>query len=279
MRRFIKFLFRAALLAALLAGFWYYENDTIQTETFTVASSKIPSAFSGFRIAVITDLHGRSFGTGNARLIEAVRSSQPDLIALVGDIVDEHSDLSMLPPLCRGLSSIAPCFYVTGNHEWIRKDLPDVLDTIEECGVTVLANDYRTLTLNGQQILLAGVHDPNGPSDMTTPEALTAQLRAAYPEEYLVVLNHRNDALEQWSALGADLVISGHAHGGVIRIPFVGGLVSTNRTLFPKNTEGLCRQGSTVMAVSRGMGYTGPRVRLFNRPELMVLALKAEDAP
>ena len=114
---------------------------------------------------------------------------------------------------------------------------------------------------------------------MTTPEALTAQLRAEYPEDYLVVLNHRNDALDQWAALGADLVISGHAHGGVIRIPFVGGLVSTNRTLFPKNTEGLCRQGGTVMAVSRGMGYTGPRVRLFNRPELMVLELQSEDAP
>lgn len=279
MRRFIRFLLRAALLAALLAAFWYYENDTIQTETFSVVSPDIPEAFSGFRIAVITDLHGRSFGPDNARLIEAVRSSKPDLIALVGDIVDEHTDLAMLPPLCRGLSGIAPCFYVTGNHEWIRKDLPQVLDTIKDCGVTVLANDYRTLTLGGQQILLAGVHDPNGPSDMTTPEALTARLRAEYPEDYLVVLNHRNDALDQWAALGADLVISGHAHGGVIRIPFVGGLVSTNRTLFPKNTEGLCRQGGTIMAVSRGMGYTGPHVRLFNRPELMVLELQSEDAP
>lgn len=277
MRRFFRKLFRLCLLGLLLAGFWYYENCTIQTEVLPVVSAELPAAFDGFRIAVITDLHGRSFGEENSRLLDAVREAGPDIIALDGDIVDENSDLSMLAPLCRGLSDIAPVFYVTGNHEWRIEQLSQVLDTIANCGVTVLANDYRVLTLGESQIVLAGVHDPNGPYDMRTPEELTAQIRAAYPDNYLMVLNHRNDALDHWAALGADLVISGHGHGGVIRIPGVGGLIGTDRSLFPDYTAGLYTKDGCTLAVSRGFGFAGIPLRLFNRPELMVLELKAGD--
>lgn len=276
MRRFFKFLFRLAVFALLLGGFWHYQNNTIQTEVFSVPSAGLPAEFDGFRVVAITDLHGRSFGEGNVRLLEAVDAANPDIITLVGDIVDEKSDLSMLPALCEGLAAIAPTFYVTGNHEWRLEALPEVLQTMEDCGVTVLANDYRTLTLGEAQILLAGVHDPNGPYDMTTPAELVDTIRASYPDHYLLVLNHRNDALDTWASLGADLVLSGHGHGGVIRIPFVGGLVGTDRSLFPEYDAGLYTSGKTTMAVSRGLGYTGPHIRLFNRPELMILDLQQE---
>lgn len=274
MRRFIAKLFKFVLIAALLVGFWHYQNNTVQTEVFTVASERLPAAFEGFRIAVITDLHGRSFGEGNEKLIAAAAASEPDIIALVGDIADERTDLSILAPLCGALTDIAPCFYVTGNHEWSLDSLSAALTPIEEAGVTILANEYRTLTLDGETIVLAGVHDPCGPADMTTPAELTERIRADYPAEYLLVLNHRNDALEPWSALGADLVLSGHGHGGVIRLPGIGGLVGTDRSLFPDYTAGLYTSGTTTMAVSRGLGYSGVPFRLFNRPELMVIELE-----
>lgn len=277
MRRFIRKLFKLALIAALLVGFWHYENNTIQTEVFAVSSAQLPDAFSGFRIAVITDLHGRSFGENNSALLSAVSAANPDIIALVGDIVDEHTDLSMLTPLCENLAAIAPCFYVTGNHEWSLNALSDVLETIQAAGITILANDYRTLQLGENTILLAGVHDSCGPYDMITPAELTATIRSNYPNDYLVVLNHRNDALQSWASLGADLVLSGHGHGGVIHIPGLGGLVGTDRSLFPDYTAGLYTNGQTTMAVSRGLGFSGVPFRLFNRPELMVIELEAES--
>jgi len=274
MRRFIVFLFKFALIIAILVGFWHYQNNTIQTEVFSVASETLPEAFDGFRVAVITDLHGRSFGEDNAELIAAVKASNPDLIALVGDIADERTDLSILTPLCEGLTAIAPCFYVTGNHEWSLDSLSAALEPIAAAGVSILANEYRTLTLEGESIILAGVHDPCGPADMMSPAELTETIRASYPESYLLVLNHRNDALETWAALGADLILSGHGHGGVIRLPGVGGLVGTDRSLFPDYTAGLYTSGATTMAVSRGLGFSGVPFRLFNRPELMIIDLE-----
>ena len=273
MRRFLKFLICLCLLTVLVGSFWYYENNTVQTDVFTVSSVVLPAAFDGFRIASITDLHGRSFD--NDRLVRAVREAKPDIIVLVGDLVDKKSDPSMVAPLCSALTGIAPVFYVTGNHEWTRNDLSALMDTMTDTGVTVLANDYRTLELGDSKIVLAGVHDPNGPADMTTPAELTARIREAYPDNYLMVLNHRNDALELWAELGADLVISGHGHGGVIRIPGIGGLVDTDRSLFPDYDAGLYTSGRTTMAVSRGLGFIGLSFRLFNRPELMILDLEA----
>jgi len=273
MRCFLKFLFRLCLLAALAVGFWYYENNTVQTEVFTVSSDTLPAAFDGFRIASITDLHGRSFD--GDRLLRAVRGAQPDIIVLVGDIVDQESNPAMVAPLCSALTAVAPTFYVTGNHEWARSDLKALLNTMTEAGVTVLANDYRTLELGDARIVLAGIHDPNASVVKTAPEDLTARIREAYPDEYLIVLNHRNDALERWAELGADLVISGHGHGGVIRIPGIGGLVGTDRSLFPDYDAGLYALGKTTMAVSRGLGFIGLPFRLFNRPELMILELEA----
>ena len=274
MRRFIKKIVIFAVILAVVLGFWHYENNTIQTEVFSVASKRLPAAFDGFRLAVISDLHGRSFGEDNADLIAAVQAANPDLIALIGDIADERTDLSILTPLCEGLVDIAPCFYVTGNHEWALDSLSAALEPIKAAGVTVLANEYRTLTLEGQTIILAGVHDPCGPYDMTTHAELTAQIRETYPENYMIVLNHRNEDLAEWAALGADLVLSGHGHGGVIRLPGIGGLVGTDRSLFPDFTAGLYTQDGTTMAVSRGLGFSGVPFRLFNRPELMVIDLE-----
>lgn len=276
MRRLFRKILILCLLAVLIAGLWYYENCTIQTELHTIASPELPEAFDGFRIAAITDLHGWQFGEDNHELIEAVSVAKPDIIVLVGDIVDEHSSLDILPPLCEGLTAVAPVFYVTGNHEWRIDGLRDVLDTLTEHGVTVLANDYRTLSLGGEEIVLAGVHDPNGPYDMETPAELTERIRAAHPEDFLIALNHRNDALALWSELGADLVISGHGHGGIIRIPGVGGLIGVDRSLLPEYDAGLYTSGGTTMAVSRGLG--GIPLRLFNRPELMLLELATEDS-
>ena len=269
MKKRRKFLAAAALTAVLAA---VYCNFVLDPEEWQVASARLPEAFDGLRVTLLTDLHGSQFGSGNENLLAAVRASEPDLIAISGDLADEDTDRTMLDPLLKGLAAIAPTYYVTGNHEWSRSDTEDLLDQIAACGVTVLRNQYLTLERDGQILVLAGTEDPNGYRDMETPAHLVARIRQEVGgDPYILMLYHRNDALDLWSGLDVDLVLAGHGHGGVIRLPVVGGLLGVDREFFPDDCEGLYTCGRTTLAVSRGLGG----IRLWNRPHLPTIVLRS----
>ena len=263
------------LTALLAAGFLLWGNCSLQTTETALVSPALPPAFDGLRIVELADLHGRVFGRGSRRLLAAVRRAEPDLICIDGDLFDEHTDLAMLPPLLRGLCAIAPVYYVTGNHEWRVPGLRGILAQMRACGVTVLQDDWRVLRRGEDALVLAGTDDPCGPAERKTPAELIADIRADAGEAaFLLLLTHRNDQLPQWSALGVQAVLAGHCHGGVVRLPFVGGLFGTDRRLFPAWDAGLYRQGETALYVSRGLGYTNVHFRLFNRPEVAVIVLR-----
>lgn len=263
------------LTALLAAGFLLWGNCSLQTTETALVSPALPPAFDGLRIVELADLHGRVFGRGSRRLLAAVRRAEPDLICIDGDLFDEHTDLAMLPPLLRGLCAIAPVYYVTGNHEWRVPGLRGILAQMRACGVTVLQDDWRVLRRGEDALIVAGTDDPCGPAERKTPAELIADIRAEAGEAaFLLLLTHRNDQLPQWSALGMQAVLAGHCHGGVVRLPFVGGLFGTDRRLFPAWDAGLYRQGETALYVSRGLGYTNVHFRLFNRPEVAVIVLR-----
>ena len=263
------------LTALLAAGFLLWGNCSLQTTETALVSPALPPAFDGLRIVELADLHGRVFGRGSRRLLAAVRRAEPDLICIDGDLFDEHTDLAMLPPLLRGLCAIAPVYYVTGNHEWRVPGQRGILAQMRACGVTVLQDDWRVLRRGEDALVLAGTDDPCGPAERKTPAELIADIRAEAGEAaFLLLLTHRNDQLPQWSALGVQAVLAGHCHGGVVRLPFVGGLFGTDRRLFPAWDAGLYRQGETALYVSRGLGYTNVHFRLFNRPEVAVIVLR-----
>ena len=266
------------LTALLAAGFLLWGNCSLQTTETALVSPALPPAFDGLRIVELADLHGRVFGRGSRRLLAAVRRAEPDLICIDGDLFDEHTDLAMLPPLLRGLCAIAPVYYVTGNHEWRVPGLRGILAQMRACGVTVLQDDWRVLRRGEDALIVAGTDDPCGPAERKTPAELIADIRAEAGEAaFLLLLAHRNDQLPQWSALGVQAVLAGHCHGGVVRLPFVGGLFGTDRRLFPAWDAGLYRQGETALYVSRGLGYTNVHFRLFNRPEVAVIVLRRGD--
>lgn len=263
------------LTALLAAGFLLWGNCSLQTTETALVSPALPPAFDGLRIVELADLHGRVFGRGSRRLLAAVRRAEPDLICIDGDLFDEHTDLAMLPPLLRGLCAIAPVYYVTGNHEWRVPGLRGILEQMRDCGVTVLQDDWRVLRRGEDALIVAGTDDPCGPAERKTPAELIADIRAEAGEAaFLLLLAHRNDQLPQWSALGVQAVLAGHCHGGVVRLPFVGGLFGTDRRLFPAWDARLYRQGETALYVSRGLGYTNVHFRLFNRPEVAVIVLR-----
>lgn len=266
-----------ALLAlfALAAGFVYWQNFTLQVETVELFFESLPPQFDGLRVAELSDLHGRSFGENNVRLLRTLQKARPDMICICGDLFDEKTDLTMLEPLLTGLTDIAPVYYVTGNHEWQVKNLREILQKMRAWGVTVLENEGRVLSRGGAEMVVAGVHDPCGPYDMKTPAALVRELRSAQGNDFILMLSHRNDELAMWSQLGVQLVLSGHCHGGVVRLPFVGGVFGTRRELFPEYDAGVYRQDGTTLFVSRGLGYTNVHFRLFNRPHVPIMILRS----
>lgn len=271
----IRHLLALLALFALAAGFVYWQNFTLQVEPVELFFESLPPQFDGLRVAELSDLHGRSFGKNNVRLLRTLQKARPDMICICGDLFDEKTDLTMLEPLLTGLTDIAPVYYVTGNHEWQVKNLREILQKMRAWGVTVLENEGRVLSRGGAEMVVAGVHDPCGPYDMKTPAALVRELRSAQGNDFILMLSHRNDELAMWSQLGVQLVLSGHCHGGVVRLPFVGGVFGTRRELFPEYDAGVYRQDGTTLFVSRGLGYTNVHFRLFNRPHVPIMILRS----
>ena len=267
------------LIVAALTAFYKYSNYSIEVERAEFGSENLPALFDGYRIVQLSDLHGAEFGEGNEKLLKEVEKAKPDCIVITGDLVDRFrgADLAAIKQLATELAALAPSYYVTGNHEWAVGSVPELKSLLRECGVTVLSNEYVELTAGDDRIILAGIDDPNGYADQKTPEELAAELYAAEGDPFWILLAHRNNRFEhQYSLLGADLTISGHGHGGIIRLPFTDGLLSTDRTFFPSHTAGFYEDNGETVFVSRGLGNSGISRRLFNRPELAVLTLRYE---
>ena len=258
-------------------------NTRIVTTEYELFYADLPVAFDGFRIVLLADIHVTEFGNDNERLIRHVRNAQPDVIAIAGDLLCAYGrmpvdrQLEIAGTLARGLAAIAPVYFVTGNHEWDRRvGGPWALfDMFAEYGVTVLRNQYEVITRGGDSIIFAGVDDPHGPADMITPTQLVERIFTREGEDsFVIMLEHRNNNLQLYSQLGVRLVLCGHAHGGIVRLPFTEGLIGPQREWFPTYTGGVYTRGGTNMVVSRGLG-SPIGLRFLNNPQIVAVTLRA----
>ena len=275
LRRVLLFL----IFILFCVGFFHWSNHSLQVQRFTFTSPRLPAGFDGCVIVQLSDLHGALFGEDNQDLLKVVAKERPDYIFLTGDLLDQYraTPHSYAVSLGGALADIAPTYFVTGNHEWALPDVPGLKRALEVAGVQVLTNEYTVLARDGDNAVLAGIDDPNGYADQKTPEELAEEVRAAFADPFWILLAHRNNYFEDaYCRLGADLVISGHGHGGLVRLPFTDGLVSVERTFFPSYTAGFYQAGGADLFVSRGLGNSGRTFRLFNRPQVAVLTLKRE---
>lgn len=269
----------ALLIALLIAGaavmWFFWQQNGIKTQVVQVPASGLPAAFDGLRIVHLSDHHGKQFGEDSEILLEKVAELQPDLITLAGDLIDQEEQLAMVPALAKGLAAIAPTYYVTGNHEWAVHCVPELKELLTDCGVRVLTNEYEIWDRDGATLAIAGIDDPNGPADQKTGKQLRSEIEA----DYVVLLAHRNTVFD-YAGWGYDLVLCGHGHGGMFRIPLLDkGLLSTERTFFPEFDGGLYgfSDGGWCFE-SRGLGSnTVPfqAFRLFNRPDLPLIILNS----
>ena len=259
------------LLAVLLAD----SNGRVTVSEYTLASPLLPESFEGFRIVQLSDVHGAQFGEDNGVLLEKVKEAKPDLIALTGDLIDNNSDLTAVDGLLESLVKIAPVYFVSGNHEWGDGDFEGLKLLLKNHGVYYLQNEYITLERGSDSIVVAGVEDPNGWDDMPTPDEVVDIITNDRGEVFTLLLGHRNYWIEKYPELAVDLILCGHAHGGIIRLPFIGGVLGTERELFPDYEAGAYENGRYTMLVSRGLG-SAPIPRFLNNPEIVCLTLQSE---
>lgn len=265
------------LLVALFALLFADSAYRLVTTEYTLASARLPAGFNGYRIVQLSDLHAAEFGRDNARLVEKVAAAQPDLIVLTGDFIENREQIPVSGTLARQLVALAPVYFVSGNHDWASHAIDELFDVLTDAGVICLRNEAVTLERGGDTIILAGVDDPNGHADMPTPDEVAAAVQAEHPGAFTVLLGHRNYWVEEYPTLPVDVIFCGHAHGGVIRLPGIGGLIGTDRTLFPDNTAGMFPSGPYQMIVSRGLGQIPQLPRLLNNPEIVCLTLRTTN--
>lgn len=247
-------------------------DERLTLRTYTVVSPKLTAEV---RLAVVTDFHS----SDNADdVVAMVASCAPDAVLLVGDLFDD--DTANRPPertlsLMRQLSAQYPCYYVSGNHEAWTGEMDALYQQTEEAGVTVLRMSSGVLTVRGQRIALCGIPDPyemvfSGAPD--TEEQLRQALEDVDSADFTVLLAHRPELLAKYAQFPLDLVVSGHAHGGQVRIPGVlNGLYAPNQGWFPKLAGGAYTQDGTTLIVSRGLAVRTRLPRIFNRPEVVLV--------
>jgi predicted MPP superfamily phosphohydrolase len=279
-----KFIFLAVATAVLVAlVIWIaWGNTALELNTYTISSSKLPQSFDGYRIAHVSDLHNTEMGKDNEKLLAMLRDADPDMIAITGDLIDSrNTDIEVALKFVREAVKIAPCYYVTGNHEARVNEYGELKAGMETAGVTVLEDVRTEISMEGATITLIGVNDPSYQTDYLFGDSetvLNTKLEELHTEdgEFTVLLSHRPELFDAYTDHGIDLVLSGHAHGGQFRLPFIGGLVAPNQGFFPEYDAGIYTEGNTNMLVSRGIGNSILPFRINNRPEVILIELQAE---
>ncbi len=273
---------RSILLIAILVGcsiFLYLQNNLISITEIKITSSKIPSSFKGYKILQISDLHNKKFGDNQDVLIQKMKSIDPDIIAITGDLIDSKSyDAEVSMQLIREMVKKYPVYFVTGNHEQWSGKYNSLEKELKKYGVNVLRNEHVGIRKGEQEINLLGIDDPEfGTGNRDEGNIIIDEIKKAkiemQPDRYNVLLSHRPEFIKEYTNERLDLVLSGHAHGGQVRLPFIGGLVAPNQGVLPKYTAGLYVEQNTSMVVSRGLGNSIIPQRILNRPEIVVVQL------
>lgn len=271
----------AAFCLVLVWTIW--GNTALKVNSLKISSNRIPEAFDGYRIAQVSDLHNGEIGPDNEKLIAQLKNAQPDMIAITGDIIDCHkTDIDVALNFVQKAVAIAPCYYVTGNHEHYIAGYDEFKAAIMKMGVVVLEESSVKIERFGASVTLIGVNDPTFWNDSAYGHADSAMKRRLDElvdshGDYQILLSHRPELFDVYVESGVDLVLSGHAHGGQVRLPLIGGLYAPNQGILPQYDSGLYTRENTNMIVSRGIGNSVFPLRFNNRPEVILIELNSVE--
>jgi len=270
----------AIVTVLILLIIWIaYGNTDLEIYKYNVKSEDIPSEFDNFRIVQISDLHNAEFGENNEKLLLMLKQADADIIAITGDMIDSrNTDVDVAISFAQKAVNIAPVYYVNGNHESrVLGEYEKLKQGLTDAGVNILENSSADIAIGDEAITLIGINDPTFRMELvddTMEQNIAHQLEDVIPDNdnYKVLLAHRPEYFDVYAG-NVDLVLSGHAHGGQFRIPFVGGLVAPGQGFFPEYYEGSHIKENTEMIVSRGIGNSIIPFRINNKPEIIVAEL------
>ena len=261
------------LLIMVLILLLWFGNKHLTVTYYNYSNSNIPQTFDNYRIVQISDLHNASFGKDNRKLLKKIENLQPDAIYLTGDIVDaNHTDVETALSFVKEVVNISEVYYITGNHEnWLDESTKtNLLSQMQSYGVKCLSNEVVTITRGGEEINVIGLNDEN-----LADATLTNIVAENDSDKFSILLAHEPQYMNYYAGK-ADLIFSGHAHGGQVRLPFIGGMVAPDQGFFPKYTEGEHVAGNSTMIISRGLGNSIIPLRIGNPPEIVCVDLQAE---
>ena len=252
-----------------------WANKALEVNTYTISSNRLPKAFDGFTIAHISDFHNTNIGD---KVLDKLDGTNVDILAITGDIIDSRNTQSEIAlEFVEELVKIAPCYYVSGNHEGRIDVYPAFKEDMKDLGVHVIEDECIEIKKENDVISLIGVDDPSFQTNYLFGDDVTVmstKLEQLKNEQYTILLSHRPELFDVYVEYEMDVVFSGHAHGGQFRLPFIGGLVAPNQGLFPEYDAGLFVKNNTHMIVSKGIGNSIIPMRFNNRPEVIVVKLQ-----
>ena len=267
-QKYIKLAITLSIVIVIIL-FCNFQNKHLETTHYTYAAEQLGADLEGYRIVQISDLHNAKFGKNNQKLVGRIRECEPDMIVLTGDLVDSnHTNVDRAVQFVDEIVKICPVYYVTGNHEyWLEKsEYDELMDGLIGAGVVILDDQVVEISRGDAKFRLVGLDDKSLTDG--TLEALLSD-----EKEFTVVLAHEPQYLVRYADTGVDLVLSGHAHGGQFRLPFVGGIVAPDQGFLPEYTAGEYYMDGTEMIVSRGLGNSVIPARLFNYTEIVCVEL------
>lgn len=269
------------IIAIILIVILYFENNSIIISNYKIKNKRIPKEFNGFRIVHISDLHSKVFYHNNNGFIEKIKNQKPEIIVITGDIINRgnYKEKKAIEFIHR-IKSIAPIYFVAGNHEGWSQQFESLSSKLREEGVTVLRNQKVDYKRENAKISILGVDDPSfntrGYSEGHMDNGIMVKQieKINKGDNFKVLLSHRPELFEIYARENIDLVFTGHAHGGQFILPYLGGLVAPNQGFLPKYYRGTYKKNKTTMVVSRGIG--GKFQRIGNKPEIVVVNLISE---
>ncbi|MFD2830618.1 metallophosphoesterase [Corticicoccus populi] len=280
--------YKAIALGIVIAAarFLYKEDKDLVVDSRTITHKNIPESFDGYKLVHVSDFHNAYFGRRSKHLLKLIEAQKGDVILMTGDIIDRRTpNLKRAVHFIGGMTRILPTYYITGNHEAHYKRWPKLKEAIVNSEMVRLDNQMIQLERNGSSINLAGINDPwffGHEDDPFVFQRFKMQLvemvkKAVEDDSFTILMSHRPELFSMYRTMPVDLVLSGHAHGGQIRLPFVKGLYAPHQGVLPKYTEGIHESSGTTLSISRGLGNSRFPFRVFNHPEIVVITLKKRN--
>ncbi|MFV0313950.1 MAG: metallophosphoesterase [Anaerotignum sp.] len=258
----------------LTGAFLFWQNNGLMLTKITYTKN-VPPGFHNYKILQVSDLQNKAFGQNQEQLLSKIKNAAPDIIVITGDLIDRNrTNLDTAMIFIDEAVNIAPVYYVTGNHEHQSGQFYELEKRLINANVTVLENGKSVIHRNGNTLEIIGLADKR--VNPYLKKALST-LKSDENERFSILLSHRPELFETYAENDINLAFTGHAHGGQIRLPFIGGIFAPNQGFFPDYTSGIYEKENTAMVVSRGLGNSTFPFRIFNRPELVLVTLDSQD--